>query len=152
MKAVAHMLGSFAVAVTILGAADGVLAEAQEIGGASKLQAASGKVESVDLFRKMLTVESRGLFAPAKTQTFIVSGETAISDRGGRQDIRLNDLPAGARVKIAYEVAGDKNIARSIVLQDPSRGARPPAHEPDQAAERAPAQEEQPAEPVAVIQ
>ena len=138
MNEIARAFRSFAMAVAILSTASGIFVAAQDIAGASKLQAVSGKVASVDLFRRMLTVESKGLLSPAQTKTFVVSGETEISDREGRQGLRLNDLSPGAQVKIEYAVEGSKNMARSITLQESARASQPQAQGPDPTSERAP--------------
>jgi len=138
MISAAQVCRAFAMAVAVLVMTSGVFVAAQDIGGTSKLQAVSGKVASVDLFRRMLTVESKGLFSPAQTKTFVVSGETEISGREGQQPLRLNELHPGAQVKIEYAVEGSKNVARSITLQESARESQPQAQGPDQTSERAP--------------
>ncbi len=118
---------AFVMAAMILGITSEFIAVAQELGGMPKLQAVSGKVASVDLFRGMLTVESKGLFSPGETKTFVISGETDIVDREGRERLRLTDVPLGARVNIEYSTDGSRKVARSIILQEAIRGTKPQA-------------------------
>ncbi len=138
MKQLARAFSVFVMVAALLGATSGNFAAAQDIAGAPKLQAATGRVASVDLIRRMLTVESKGLFSSAQMKTFVLSGETDISDRTGRQQLRLNELQPGAKVKIEYAVEGNKSVAHSITLQEAAQGTQPHAQASDPTSEQAP--------------
>lgn len=105
------MLTGMAVAVSLSPAA----AQGQEM-------TSSGRVASIDLFKRRVALEERafGVFPTGKAKEFLVTAETGIVGRDGKQPIRLGELAPGDRVTIEYAVDRDRNLARSIRLQEPA--------------------------------
>lgn len=94
----------------------------------------SGRIAAIDLFKRRVALERRalGIFPTGQAKEFVVTAETEIVGRDGAQPIRLGELAPGDRVRIEYAVDHDRNLARSIRLQEPTaqRSAAPSA-QPD---------------------
>jgi len=81
----------------------------------------SGKVASVDVDAKTVTVKEQKSDAPEQSMTFAVDEQTNIASRmtGSDKTLKLEDLESGDRVIVKYTLSAGKHIAESIEVLSP---------------------------------
>ena len=84
-----------------------------------------GVILKVDAEKNQLTIEGRGLGVRGAIMMFQLDKDTQI--QVGRKPTTVADLTSGRRVRITYEIQGDRRVALLITLL----GGSPPAAAPD---------------------
>lgn len=85
-----------------------------------------GVILKADADKNQLIIEGRGLGVRGALMTFQLAKDTPIL--AGRKPARLSDLSPGRRVRVAYEIQGDRHVALLITLlgAPPSPAAESP--------------------------
>jgi hypothetical protein len=83
-----------------------------KIAGGSTRQAFSGKVQSVDLKRKLLAV---GTVEGSATEFFPVKKNVPVESAAGEK-LKVNELSPGTNVIVYYEVKNDRRSVSQIVV------------------------------------
>lgn len=119
----ARWMMRLAMIMAILAAMAELAVAAHEVPASSKTQRETvvGTVASVELLKRIVVVEPRGVFVPKPKKTLIVNAETDIVSLKGDRRLRLNDVRPGAQVKVDYTVQGGKNMAQTVIVQQPLR-------------------------------
>jgi hypothetical protein len=73
-----------------------------------------GVVLKVDAEKNQLVIEGRGLGLRGAIMTFHLPKDTPIL--AARKPVRLSDLSPGRRVRVAYELEGDRRVALLVTL------------------------------------
>ena len=87
-----------------------------------------GIVLKTDSEKNQMTIEGRGLGVRGAVLTFQLDKDTPI--QAGRKPVKLSDLTPGRRVRVAYEMRGDRRVALLVTLL----GAAPSSATPAEAA------------------
>jgi len=86
-----------------------------KIAGGSTRQAFSGKVQSLDLKRRLLTV---GTVEGSATEFFPVKKDVPVETAGGEK-LKVKELSPGTNVIVYYEVKNDRRSVSEIVVLGP---------------------------------
>jgi hypothetical protein len=86
-----------------------------KIAGGSSRQAFSGKVQSVDLKRKLLTV---GTVEGSSTEFFPVKKNVAVATAAGEK-LKVQELLPGTNIIVYYEVKDDRRSVSEIMVLGP---------------------------------
>jgi hypothetical protein len=84
-----------------------------------------GIVVKTDAEKNQLTIEGRGLGLRGAILTFQLDKDTLI--QAGRKPAAMADLSAGRRVRVTYELQGDRRVALLITLLGGQPSPMPPA-------------------------
>jgi hypothetical protein len=85
-----------------------------------------GVVLKTDTQKNQLTIEGRGLGVRGVILTFQLDKETPIQ-AAGRKPAKLTDLTPGRRVRVAYEMQGDRRVAFLVTLLGAAPSSASPA-------------------------
>jgi len=86
-----------------------------KIAGGSTRQAFSGKVESVDLKRKLLSVQT---VEGGATEFFPIKKNVAVATAGGEK-LKVQELSPGTNIIVYYEVREDRRSVSEIMVLGP---------------------------------
>jgi hypothetical protein len=84
-----------------------------------------GVVLKADVEKNQLIIEGRGLGVRGVIMTFQLDKDTQI--QAGRKPAKLTDLSPGRRVRVVYELQGDRRVALLITLVGGQPSSAPPA-------------------------
>jgi hypothetical protein len=87
-----------------------------------------GVIVKADGDKNQLTIEGRGLGVRGAIMTFQIDKETQI--QAGHKPLKMADLITGRRVRITYELQGDRRVALVITLLGLQPGSALPAVPP----------------------
>jgi hypothetical protein len=94
----------------------GLMAQAAEI---------RGIILKADADKHQLTIEGRGLGVRGAILTFQLDKDTPI--QAGRKPASVTDLTPGRRVRVAYDLQGDRRVALLVTLLGAPPSSTPPA-------------------------
>ncbi len=123
-------LGLLSLLVCLLSAANSIQAQDEhrrtkvpligKVGGGSNRQAFSGKVQSVDIKRKLLMVNT---VEGEATEYFPVKGDFRVSTAGGKK-MKLSEVAPGTNVIVYFRVSEDRREVTDILVlgsKDPEK-------------------------------
>jgi hypothetical protein len=91
----------------------------RHLGSAALALQAGGTIATINPEHRVVTLERRedgGRLPLGKAEAFVVTPQSAISDRGG-QGLQLHHLKPGDEVTIRYSEQDGRNVASAVILQ-----------------------------------